>query len=321
MHSTRTRVVIAVLAALSGRAQARVPADTSRVKALEFHGHVMMNMGYNAGASDPDRFDVMRPSKFPGSEDQYGSEGNMFVGVRQTRFGVNSFTPTPLGELFTQFEMFGTGVDSGQTTFRLRHACGQLGKWGAGQYRSPFMDIDVFPNGLEYRGPNSMVFFRNVQLRCMPIMGETDLTFALQRPGASSDQGIYNDFIGSQQVAGRLPLPDLSAEYRTATGSGPVELAGIVRNIEWEDLDTNSIDLSGSAVGRGLNLSTNTNVGKKTTIRGQFVFGQGIKQTDTVYVFTKAQRCSIRALVQGTKTFGEFTPGKGFEPRPRRRNT
>jgi hypothetical protein len=36
-------------------------------------------------------------------------------------------------------------------------------------------------------------------------------------------------------------------------------------------------------------------------------------KTDTVYVFTKAQRDSIRALVQETKTFDEFTPGKGFE--------
>ena len=31
------------------------------------------------------------------------------------------------------------------------------------------MDLDVFPNSLEYWGPNGMVFFRNVQLRWMPI--------------------------------------------------------------------------------------------------------------------------------------------------------
>ncbi|MBL8002099.1 MAG: hypothetical protein JNL05_09075 [Flavobacteriales bacterium] len=35
--------------------------------------------------------------------------------------------------------------------------------------------------------------------------------------------------------------------------------------------------------------------------------------TDTVYVFTKAQRDSIRSIVQEAKTFGDFTPGKGFE--------
>ena len=69
--------------------------------------------------------------------------------------------------------MFGTGVDEGQTTFRLRHAYGELGAFGAGQTWSPFMDPDVFPNSLEYWGPTGMVFFRNVQLRWMPVTGDT----------------------------------------------------------------------------------------------------------------------------------------------------
>ena len=48
-------------------------------------------------------------------------------------------TRPPLGELRTtfEFEMFGTGVDEGQTTFRLRHAYGELGAFGAGQYLEP----------------------------------------------------------------------------------------------------------------------------------------------------------------------------------------
>ena len=64
-----------------------------------------------------------------------------------------------------EFELFGTGVDEGQTTFRLRHAYGELGQFGAGQTWSPFMDPDVFPNSVEYWGPTGMVFFRNVQFR------------------------------------------------------------------------------------------------------------------------------------------------------------
>ncbi len=51
------------------------------------------------------------------------------------------------------------------------------------------MDIDVFPNSLEYWGPSGMVFFRNIQIRWMPIKGDTRLTVALERPGASGDQG------------------------------------------------------------------------------------------------------------------------------------
>ena len=42
---------------------------------------------------------------------------------------MKTWTPTKVGELYTifEFELFGTGVDAGQTTFRLRHAYGELG--------------------------------------------------------------------------------------------------------------------------------------------------------------------------------------------------
>jgi hypothetical protein len=123
----------------------------------------------------------MRLNKLPSFDGQFGEDGSTFAGVRQTRLGVRGFTPTALGELKTtfEFELFGTGVDEGQTTFRLRHAYGELGKFGAGQWWSPFMDIDVFPNSIEYWGPAGMVFFRNVQVRYMPIQGDTRLTLAL----------------------------------------------------------------------------------------------------------------------------------------------
>lgn len=267
-----------LMASLHAQSQV-APADTTMKKSLDIYGHVMMDMGYNAGASHPDWFDVMRPSKLPGFKDEFGPEGNNYFGVRQTRFGAKSYLPTALGELFTQFEfeMFGTGVDAGQTTFRLRHAYGQLGKWGAGQYWSPFMDIDVFPNSLEYWGPNAMVFFRNVQLRYMPIQGDDKLTFAIERPGASSDQGNYGELLAGQNVKARFPAPDFSFEYRKSTGFGYVELAGIVRNIQWEDQVPDSVNLDGDAIGWGLNLSTNIKLCEKSTIRAQFVYGQGIQ--------------------------------------------
>ncbi len=40
----------------------------------------------------------------------------------------------------------------GQTTIRLRHAYGELGQFLAGQTNSLFMDIDVFPNTIDYWG-------------------------------------------------------------------------------------------------------------------------------------------------------------------------
>ena len=168
-----------------------------------------------------------------------------------------------MGELRTtfEFELFGTGVDEGQTTFRLRHAYGELGKFGAGQYWSPFMDIDVFPNSLEYWGPAGMVFFRNVQVRYMPIQGDTRLTLAVERPGASGDAGVLADRIELQNVKGRSPIPDFTGEYRFGGSRGYFEVAGILGRMSWDDVLADQFELSGDATRWGINLSSNVKLG------------------------------------------------------------
>jgi hypothetical protein len=140
------------------------------------------------------------------------------------------------------------------------------------------MDIDVFPNTVEYWGPPGMALFRNVQIRYMPIQGDSKLTIALERPGASADQGIYADRIELSNVKPRFNLPDLSAEYRFGRKWGYLEIAGIVRQIEWVDQNNNpNYDLSGDALGWGLNLSTNIKLGNSTTLRGSYLYGEGIQ--------------------------------------------
>ena len=268
--------VIALLLLLGAPAPGEAQEDDAT---LEIYGFVMLDAGYQVNQADPDWFDVMRPTKLPAFENQFPPDGEAFFSVRQTRFGARSTLPTDLGDLKVVFEweLFGTGADAGQTTFRLRHAYGELGQFGAGQTWSPFMDIDVFPNSLEYWGPSGMVFFRNLQARWMPIQGDSRMTIALERPGASADQGIYADRIELDDVVGRFPVPDLSAEYRQATSFGYVELAGMLRYIEWEDQGTDAFDLSGDAVGWGLNLSSNVNLGSSDVIRLQVIYGEGVQ--------------------------------------------
>jgi len=246
---------------------------------FQIYGFAMTDIGYNFNQIHPDWFDVVRPTKLPTLENQYGTDGNAYFSARQTRFGVKSSTQTGLGELFTQFEweFFGVGVDAGQTTIRLRHAYGELGQIGVGQYWSPFMDIDVFPNSVEYWGPNGMAFFRNVQFRYMPIKGDTRLTFALERPGASADAGMYSGRIELSGIEARFPVPDLSAEYRSGHDWGYVELAGIVRYMKWEDQLEDQIDLSGDAIGWGLNLSSNIKLGKDNLVRLSVLYGAGVQ--------------------------------------------
>jgi hypothetical protein len=246
---------------------------------FEIYGFAMLDIGHDFKQIDPDWFDTMRVTKLPSFEKQFGENNSTFAGVRQSRLGVRSSTPTALGDLKTtfEFELFGTGVDSGQTTFRLRHAYGELGAFGAGQYWSPFMDPDVFPNSLEYWGPTGMVFFRNVQVRWMPLKGENEVTLALERPGASGDPGTLGDRIELQNIKGRYPLPDFSGSYKRSEKWGYVRVAGMLREIKWDDLLQDQFDLSGSGTGWGLNLSSNLNATKNDVVRLQLVVGSGIQ--------------------------------------------
>jgi hypothetical protein len=192
---------------------------------------------------------------------------------------VKSTLPTDIGDLKTtfEFELFGTGVDEGQTTFRLRHAYGEIGAFGAGQYWSPFMDIDVFPNSLEYWGPTGMVFFRNVHVRWMPVRGTHEVIVGVERPGASGDQGVYDDRVELDGIRGRFPVPDFSGAYKYNGDWGYVRAAGMLRFIKWDDLLDDDFDLSGDATGWGINLSSNLKATESDVIRLQFVFGEGIQ--------------------------------------------
>ena len=246
---------------------------------LDIYGFAQLDMGYDFKQVDPNWYDVLRPTKLPAFPNEFGDNGNTYASVRQSRLGFKGYLPTGLGEVKTifEFELFGTGVDAGQTTFRLRHAWGEIGQFGAGQTWSPFMDPDVFPNQLEYWGPNGMVFFRNVQLRWMPMNGDTQLWFALERPGASADQGTYADRIAEQGVKPHFPAPDLSVRFRQSGDWGHVQVAGIVRYIAWTDTVNDAVDLSGNKTGWGINLSTNIKTPMKGTVRASVVYGEGIE--------------------------------------------
>ncbi len=246
---------------------------------MEIYGFAQTDFGYDFKQVNPDWFDVLRVTKLPSFENQFGEDGRTYASVRQSRLGVKGWFPSAMGEIKTifEFELFGVGVDAGQTTFRLRHAWGELGQFGVGQTWSPFMDPDVFPNQLEYWGPSGMVLFRNVQVRWMPMQGDNELYIALERPGASADGGNYADRVELQNVKIRTQYPDISAHYKTSGKWGHVQLAGILRFIKWDDLNADQYNLSGSATGWGVNLSTNLNLGDSSVIRASVVYGEGVE--------------------------------------------
>lgn len=243
---------------------------------MDIYGFAMLDAIYDFRTNDPNWFDANRPSKLPAFPGEFGKNGHTYLSVRQTRFGVKGTQPTSLGDLKYEFEfdLYGVGVDAGQTTIRPRHFFGEIGPILAGQTESPFMDINVFPNILEYWGPNGMVFLRNPQVRWTPIHGDTTFMIALEKPGASGDQGVLADRIDLSNIVARFQYPDVStAVSHSWKNKSYIRLAGIYRNFKIDNLANN---FTQTINGWGVNASSNIVI-HKDVLRLQYVVGDGIE--------------------------------------------
>jgi hypothetical protein len=305
-----------------------VSAEGSEGPRMEIYGFAMMDAIYDVNQSHPQWKASLRPSKIPvvcPSDPGCGEDGETTLSVRQSRLGAKGYLPTPLGELKTifEFELYGVGDDAGETTFRLRHAWGELGDFGAGQTWSLFMNPDVFPNSIEYWGPTGMVFYRNVQARWTPIDDETTkLAFAIEHPGSGIDAGKVNEIDPSfgADIESWNQFPDITAQYRYMGDWGHVQASGILRVLGVQG--PNSYEEQ--EMGWGFNASGVLNVFEKDQILVQVAYGDGIAGymndggTDLAPHFTSSgieakAVTSIAWLLYYNRTWNDrFTSSFGF---------
>ncbi len=270
------------------QAAAKPAEDDASKSTFDIYGFAQADFIYDFKRVDPDWKESLRPSYIPTRGSPYGDDGETIFSVKQTRFGVKSSTPTAMGDLNTlfEFELYGTGSDAGQTTFRLRHAWGELGNVGAGQTWSLFMDENVFPNSIEYWGPPGMVFYRNIQLRYTFPLGDSGsrLAFALESEGTSTDPGEFRDLAPgfADNIQSRNEYPDLTAQWRVFNDYGQFQVAGILRRLGYETTGTPNNSPSDDLWGGGINLSTVFKpssllpVNDRDRIKLQAVYGEGI---------------------------------------------
>jgi len=261
-------------------------ADKAR---LEIFGKVQLDAIYDFKRVDQAWNATLRPSKIPVNcppvavpgDACCGKDGESIFSVRQSSLGFKGFIPTKWGELTTLFDidLFDAGGTGSGTHARVLNAWGELGWFGAGQYYTLFMDIDTFPNTIDYWGPSGMVFLRNPQLRVTPF-NRDGLTIAvsLEAPNAAIDTGKVSQFdptLGAN-ITSRNRYPDLVARLRLDRDWGHFQGAGIVRKVGFETVGTVNNQPSGEETGYGLNVSGQFNTFRKDRIVGQIVYGKGI---------------------------------------------
>jgi hypothetical protein len=252
-------------------------------RSFEIYGFAQADAIYDFGRMNPDWDDAFRPSKIANPEGFYGSNGQASVSVKQSRFGVKGTMPTkdghaPINFKF-EFDLFGVGKDEGQTTFRLRHAYGEWGSLLAGQTNSIFMDIDVFPNVIDYWGPNGMVFWRNVQIRWTPYRTDSSsFAIGIEEPSNDVDLGQVREFDPAlgEDIQSNEEIPNLAAHFRTQGDWGHVQVAGILRSLGYDTQGTPQNEPKGDTLGWGINLSGTINTWGKDKVLLQYVYGHGI---------------------------------------------
>ena len=163
-------------------------------------------------------------------------------------------------------DFFGSG--SGMA-YRLKQLYGQIYNVTAGFTYSIFEDPDVWPDTVDFEGPNSAIFARQATVRYMvPLSDNWQLNFGVEQPSSEIDN------VGANAGAtGVNHLPDGGFNIRWEDSKlGHVQFAAIFR-----DVGANSTTLGEQNVfGWGLNLSTSLNVFEHDSIQGQLTYGQGI---------------------------------------------
>ena len=254
-------------------------ADKARV---EFFGQIMLDAIYDFKRVDPDWNATLRPSKIPVNcppDPGCGKHGETNFSIRQSKIGFKAFIPTNLGEITTLFDMDLFDSGGGNTHARVLDAWAELGRFGAGQYYTLFMDVDTFPNTIDYWGPSGMVFVRNPQLRFTPINHDgIKVAFSLEAPGAAIDTGKISEIdpaLGAG-VTARTQYPDAIANVRLDREWGHVQAAGLLRKLGFDTPANPGAEPSGSKTGYGLNLSGVYNTIGKDRVTGALAFGRGI---------------------------------------------
>jgi hypothetical protein len=256
-------------------------ADPGKAR-VEIFGHVMLDAIYDFKRVDPDWNSVLRPSKIPVNcpgDAGCGKHGETNFSIRQSKLGFRAFVPTSMGEVKTLFTMDLYDSGGGNTHARVLEVWGELGAFGAGQYYTNFMDVDTFPNTIEYWGPSGMVFVRNPQLRFTPINRDgLIVAVSLEAPGTAVDTGKISDIdpaLGAG-VTSRTQYPDLIGSVRLDRDWGHVQVAAMVRQLAFDTPTNPDAEPSGSKSGYGVNLSGVFNTFGKDRVTGALVFGNGI---------------------------------------------
>jgi hypothetical protein len=235
---------------------------------LKFNAKPRVDVTYdNRNSGNNARFVT---ATIPVSTDPAYGGGNQFnINAKASQLSFEARAPEIDGSprFYFQNDFFGAGP--GEFPFRVRHLYGEIYNVIVGMTYSVFEDPDVWPDTVDYEGPNSATFARRPLLRYMlPVHEEWQLNFGIEQPGAEIDGGTFDP-----NVTGVNHAPDLGANVRwEKEGFGHVQFAAIFRELGARG----PVAGNQRTQGWGLNLSTAVKLTPVDSLQVQTTYGKGI---------------------------------------------
>ncbi len=197
-----------------------------------------------------------------------GGSGIFNINAKASQLKIDVRAPTMPGSprFYYENDFFGSGP--GEFPYRIRHLYGQIFNVIVGHTYGVFEDPDVWPDTVDYEGPNSAIFARRPLARYqLPLSKEWQLNFGLEQP--SSEVDTSND--PDARSVNHAPDGGINVRWEKEK-VGHVQLAAIGRDIGVRG----PVVGDQSVLGWGFNLSSSLNVFGKDSVQGQATYGEGI---------------------------------------------
>ncbi|WP_199098688.1 DcaP family trimeric outer membrane transporter [Dyella sp. ASV21] len=218
--------------------------------------------------------DLFVPSSIPvRGQPFYNSGWNTNLSARQSIFRMDFRRDTDYGVLKVVYKNNFFGSGTGDMPYNMQFFYGELEneryRLLVGYNISAFTDIDVFPNTLDYEGPNSFNFKYGPQLRFVPVLhkwGDSTLTMpmSMEKPNADiTTIGHYSPY---------SRLADFTLGLRWETPSWHVQWSNLYRDLGMEDSTTGKTQRTNAFATQ---LTGSAKLFKYDSVQGWFSNGHG----------------------------------------------
>jgi hypothetical protein len=235
---------------------------------IKFNAKPRTDVTYDTeNAGDDNRFITAR-IPVTGQNDQ-GGDPRFNINAKGSQLRIDVRAPEVAGapRFYYENDFYGSG--GGEFPYRVRQLWGQYYNIVVGQTYSVFEDPDVWPDTVDYEGPNSAIFARRPLIRyLLPLNREWGLNFGLEQPESEVDLTGQPD---KARNINNAPDGGMNARWERA-GVGHVQLAGIMRSISVEDTTKGTQ----REFGWGINAAGVFNTWQDDSLQAQATYGHGL---------------------------------------------